>query len=79
MFVCPTISVLRFYGCCHPCFKLSYFSSPLILGDGVSVKERRRLCREASHGLRAIPATKIKIITSARQGRHFKKNPRPIF
>ncbi len=19
MFVCPTVSVLRFYGCCHPC------------------------------------------------------------
>ena len=20
MSVCPTVSVLRFYGCCHPCF-----------------------------------------------------------
>ena len=20
MFVCPTVSELRFYGCCHPCF-----------------------------------------------------------
>ena len=21
MFVCPTVSDLRFYGCCHPCLK----------------------------------------------------------
>ena len=21
MYVCPSISELRFYGCCHPCFK----------------------------------------------------------
>ena len=24
MFVCPTISELRFYGCCHPCFQVKY-------------------------------------------------------
>ena len=24
MFVCPIISKLRFYGCCHPCLLLDY-------------------------------------------------------
>ena len=24
MFVCPTISDLRFYGCCHPWYSMSY-------------------------------------------------------
>ena len=24
MSVCPTVSVLRFYGCCYPCFCKSY-------------------------------------------------------
>ena len=24
MFVCPNISELRFYGCCHPCFHNPY-------------------------------------------------------
>ena len=23
--VCPTVSVLRFYGCCHPCFNIDMF------------------------------------------------------
>ena len=23
MSVCPTVSVLRFYGCCHPCLGVS--------------------------------------------------------
>ena len=25
MSVCPTVSVLRFYGCCHPCYKSILF------------------------------------------------------
>ena len=24
MFVCPPVSELRFYGCCHPCFRTTY-------------------------------------------------------
>ena len=26
MFNCPTVSVLRFYGCCHPCYDISIYS-----------------------------------------------------
>ena len=26
MSVCPTVSVLRFYGCCHPCFKAKIYN-----------------------------------------------------
>ncbi len=32
MSVCPTVPVLRFYGCCHPCFYLaetSYEHNPV--------------------------------------------------
>ena len=25
MSVCPTVSALRFYGCCHPCWIISYW------------------------------------------------------
>ena len=31
MSVCPTVSVLRFYGCCHPCYKMNIIQkNPLL-------------------------------------------------
>ena len=35
--VCPTVSVLRFYGCFHPCFHKTKLYLFLIIGEACSV------------------------------------------
>ena len=39
MFVCPTISELRFYRCCHPCLTQFYvcYNEDIKLGEGLLV------------------------------------------
>ena len=42
MSVCPTVSVLRFYGCCHPCFY--YNSNKIINIKSFSITNLNTLC-----------------------------------
>ena len=37
MSVCPTVSVLPFYGCCHPCF---YKSLYVVKGKGGKIRDK---------------------------------------
>ena len=46
MSACPTVSVLRLYGCCHPCHKLSFHPYTIVTG---SVSVSLCVCAEVSH------------------------------